>query len=176
MSCVAASRGDAQERFGSERRIVITPTFESWSFGDGLLQTTLRGDTVRLTRATQMSVPIAAQIWFGDRWQVDLSTAYVNGRVSLDSKDATLGKSEYTLNGLTDVKLGLTAHIVPDHVLVTVGLNATPGGGELESAEIEAVRVFAAPALSLEVPSMGLGRAATAGVVLAKQLGPGPGR
>ena len=38
-----------------------------------------------------------------------------------------------------------------------------------ESAR-EAVRVFAAPALGFEVPSMGLGRAATAGAVYAREL------
>ena len=161
----------AQERFGSARRAVIAPTFQSWGFGDGLLQTTLRGDTVRLSRARQLSVPVAAQLWFGERWQVDLSAAYVDGHVSLAGPDATLGLTEYSLTGVTNVKVGLTAHVVPDHVLLTLGLNAVPGGTGLEADEIEAVRVFAAPALSFEVPSMGLGRAATAGVVVAKQLG-----
>jgi hypothetical protein len=168
---VATSTAHAQERLGAEHRVFIAPTFESWSFGAGVIQTTLRGDTVRLSRATQMSVPVGAQFWFGDRWQLDLSTAFVNSRVSLDGKDATLNRNEYSLNGITDVKVGLTAHVVPDHVLLTVGFNATPGNTELESGEIEAVRVIAAPALSLSVPSLGLGRAATAGVVVAKKLG-----
>lgn len=168
---VVAAPARAQERIGVQRRASITPTFETWSFGDGLIQTTLRGDTVRLSKATQMSVPVAAQLWFSDRWQVDLSAAYVNGRVSLDAEDAALGVREYSLSGLTDVKLGVTAHVVPDHVLVTVGLNAAPGSTELDPAEIEAVRLFAAPSLSVEIPSLGLGNAATAGVVLAKQVG-----
>ena len=171
ISLLVTGVGHAQERVGTQRRIVVTPTIESWSFGDGLLQTTLRGDTVRLTRATQLSVPVATELWFGERWQVDLSAALVNGRVSLDARDAPLDVDEYSLNGLTDVKLGFTAHVIPDRLLFTLGLNAAPGGTELAADEIEAVRVFAAPALSLEVPSLGLGRAATAGVVVARQLG-----
>ncbi len=168
--CTMAVPGAAQERLATHRSVAIAPMFQSWSFGDGLLQTTLRGDTVRASRATQISIPITGQIRFGDRWQVDLGAAIVDSRVTLDSRDGTLDVDEYSLTGLTDVKLGLTAHVIPDHVLFTVGLNAAPGGTGLDSDEIEALRIFAAPALGYGVPSMGLGRAATAGVVLARQV------
>jgi hypothetical protein len=166
-----AGRVFAQERVGATRYVVATPTIESWSFGDGLLQTTLRGDTVRLGSATQLSLPVAAEMWFGDRWQLGVAAAFVDERVSLDAADAGLGVSEYRLNGLTDVKVAFTAHLIPDRFLVTLGLNAAPGGTELDPEEIEAVRVFAAPALSVGVPSLGLGNAATAGVVYARPLG-----
>jgi hypothetical protein len=165
-----ASTGSAQERLAATRSASITPLFESWSFGDGLLQTTLRGDTVRVTRATRVSLPLAAEMRFGERWQLGISAALVNGSVSLDAADASLGADEYSLNGITDVKLTLTAQVVPDQVLVTVGFNAPPGGTELDPDELEALRVFAAPALGFEVPALRIGRAATAGVVLAREM------
>ena len=166
----AASVGSAQERLAATRSVFVTPLFESWSFGDGLLQSTMRGDAVRVTRASRVSLPIGAEMQFGERWQLGISTAFVNGRVSLDGGDTSLGIDEYTLNGITDVKLTLTAQVVPDQVLVTVGFNAPPGGTELDPDELEALRVFAAPALGFEVPALGIGRAATAGVVLAREM------
>ena len=166
-----AGRAFAQERLGTTRYVVASPTIESWSFGDGLLQRTLRGDTVRLGSATQLSLPVAAEMWFGDRWQLGAAAAFVDERVSLDARDAGLGVSEYRLQDLTDVKVAFTAHVLPDRFLVTVGLNVAPSGTELEPEEIEAVRVFAAPSLSVGVPSLGLGNAATAGVVYARKLG-----
>jgi hypothetical protein len=160
----------AQDRLATHRSIAIAPMFQSWSFGDGLIQTTLRGDTVRASRATQISIPVVAQLRFGDRWQLDLGAAVVDSRVTLEGRDATIDVDEYSLRGLTDVKVGLTAHVIPDQLLFTVGLNAAPGGTELEPGELEALRVFAAPALGYGVPSMGLGRAATAGVVFARHM------
>jgi hypothetical protein len=160
----------AQDRLATHRSIAIAPMFQSWSFGDGLIQTTLRGDTVRASRATQLSIPVMAQLRFGDRWQLDLGAAVVDSRVTLEERDATIDVDEYSLRGLTDVKVGLTAHVIPDQLLFTVGLNAAPGGTELEPGELEALRVFAAPALGYGVPSMGLGRAATAGVVFARHM------
>ena len=168
---LVAAPAVAQERLATRRRLIASPMFQSWSFGDGVLQTTLRGDTVRLSRATQLSLPIGAELRFGERWQLDIGAAVVDGRVTLDARDGSLDVDEYSLSGVTDVKVALTAHVVPDHVLFTIGLNAAPGGTELEAPELEALRVFAAPALGYGVPSMGLGRAATAGVVLARQVG-----
>ncbi|MDF2771274.1 MAG: hypothetical protein K0S86_768 [Geminicoccaceae bacterium] len=165
-----ASAGSAQEQLAATRSASITPLFESWSFGDGLLQTTMRGDAVRVTRATRVSLPLGAEMRFGERWQLGISAALVNGSVSLDAADASLGADEYSLNGITDVKLTLTAQVVPDQVLVTVGFNAPPGGTELDPDELEALRVFAAPALGFEVPALGIGRAATAGVVFAREM------
>ena len=165
------TQAKAQERLGAQRRVAITPTFDQWSFGDGLIQTTVRGDTVRVTRATQLAVPIAAELWFGDRWQLDISGAVVDGTVKLQRPDAAIGENEYALRGVTDVKVGVTAHVVPDRVLITAGYTAALGGSELEPGEIEAIRVFAAPALSLQVPTLGLGQAVTAGFVLATPLG-----
>jgi hypothetical protein len=160
----------AQERLATQQSVLVAPTFQSWSFGDGLLQTTLRGDTVRASRATQISIPIAAEFRFGERWQLDIGAAVVDSRVSLDRRDATLDVDEFALRGVTDVKVGFTGHLVPDQVLFTVGLSAAPGGTDLDPQELEALRVFAAPALGYGVPSMGLGQAATAGVVLARQV------
>jgi hypothetical protein len=169
LACVTTP-AHTQERLGATRSLSGSLMFETWGFGDGLVQTTLRGDTVRLTRATRLSLPIGAEMRFGERWLLGISAALVNGRVSLDTVDAALRVDEYALNGITDVKLTLTAQVIPDRVLVTLGLNAPPGGTSLDADELEALRVFAAPGLGFEVPSLGLGRAATAGVVVAHEM------
>src|SRR5687767_11941593 len=108
----AAAPAAAQERLATRRRLIASPMFQSWSFGDGILQTTLRGDTVRLSRATQLSLPVGAELRFGERWQLDIGAAVVDGRVTLDARDASLDVDEYSLSGVTDVKVALTAHVV----------------------------------------------------------------
>jgi hypothetical protein len=166
-----ATSAAAQEQLGARRTVSVAPLFESWSFGDGLVQITSAGDHVRLSSATQLSVPLTAALFVNDRWQVGLSGAFATGTVKLDTRDATLGVTEYTVNGISDVKLGVTAHLVPDRVMVTLGINAPSGKTELSGEELEAVRILGSPALGFQVPALGTGTAGTAGLVLAREAG-----
>jgi hypothetical protein len=167
---IAASAG-AQEQLAARKSVSVAPLFESWSFGDGLVQVTSAGDRVRLSSATQLSVPLTAALFVNDRWQIGLSGAFATGTVKLDTRDATLGVTEYTVSGISDVKLGVTAHLVPDRVMVTLGVNAPSGKTELSGEELEAVRILGAPALGFQVPALGTGGAGTAGLVLSREMG-----
>jgi hypothetical protein len=168
---VWAPPGGAQERLGANRAASVMPFFESWSFGDGLGHVTASGDRIRLSSATQLSVPVSASVLFGQRWQLGLTGAFASSTVKLDVADPTLRLTEYSLSGLTDLKVSLTAHLIPDQVMVTVGVNAPTGTTELDGEELEAARILGAPALGLQVPALGTGTAGTAGIILARQLG-----
>jgi hypothetical protein len=161
----------AQERLFPARTATIGPVFEHWSFASGLLQPVGDGSgVVELKSASAWSLPLAASIAFGDRWTFDLSTAVSNGTVRLRAADPSLGKSEYSLSGFTDVKARLTARVVGDNVIATVGANLPSGATSLDPEEFAALRVLAAPALAMQTPALGTGPGATAGLVLARRI------
>jgi hypothetical protein len=162
---------EAQDRLFPTRSATIGPLFERWSFGAGLLQPSSNGTgSVELESATAWSVPIAASIGLGDRWALDVSTAYSNGTVTLRSADASLGRDDYALSGFTDVRARLTGRLVGDNVIATIGANLPTGTTSLDPEEFAALRVLSAPALGMQTPALGTGFGATAGVVLARQV------
>src|SRR5262249_36125020 len=147
----AAATPLAAQGLGSRRSAGLTPMFESWTFGDGVVQVTSAGDQVRVTSATQLSFPVAVSLFDGDRWQFVVSGPFANGTVKRGAPDPTLVFTEYKLNGLADVKFLVTAHLVPDKVMVTLGVNAPSGKTELDGTELEAIRVLGSPALGFQV-------------------------
>src|SRR3712207_8713533 len=52
-----------------------------------------------------LSLPFAVAVPLGRSWTVDVSGAYATGRVTLAERDTLLRSDEYTLSGLTDVRL-----------------------------------------------------------------------
>ena len=161
----------AQEQLFPTRTATIGPVFERWSFGSGLLQPSADGSgTVELKSASLWSVPIAASIAFGERVTFDVSTAYSSGTVGLRASDPALGTDDYALSGFTDVRARLTARILGDNVLATIGANLPSGQTSLDAEQFAALRVLSAPALALQRPALGTGLGATAGVVLAREI------
>ncbi|MFL5391919.1 MAG: hypothetical protein ACJ79G_03695 [Myxococcales bacterium] len=150
------------------------PVFELWRFsGDGIPQPTVDGSgNVRVTRVSQWSLPLTLSVPVGNRWTVDVTGAFASGEVKLSGVDPLIGKKGYSLSGLSDVRVRATGRVVGDNVLVTAGLNVPTGKTELDEEELSALRVLAAPALSLQVPVLGIGSSGTLGVVLARQIGP----
>ena len=170
----AALAAEARAQDALVRRTVtsFTPAFESWSFGDGILQPALRtGDSVVVRRASQWSTPVSVSAVIGRGWSLDLSAAYVNGTVTLASRDTVLRTERYTLAGLTDVRVRATGRLVGDAVLVTLGANIPTGETSLDARELSALRVLAAPALGFQAPALGTGPGGTAGLVLARPIG-----
>jgi hypothetical protein len=162
----------AQDALVRRREATIAPAFESWSFGDGILQPALRtGDSVFVRRASQWSTPVSASTVLGRGWSLDLSAAYVSGTVTLAARDTVLHTDEYTLDGLTDVRLRATGRLIGDAVLVTLGANIPSGTTSLDARELSALRVLAAPALGFQAPALGTGPGGTAGLVLARPMG-----
>jgi hypothetical protein len=167
----------AQGRLVGRWTSAVAPIYEGWRFGgSGAEQPTADGaGTVRVREATQWSFPVGAAVPIGQRWLVDLSGAYAAGVVKLATEDSTLTTNEYTLNGLTDVRLRVVGRLAGaasgDGVLLTLGVVAPTGKTELEAREVNALRVLAAPALGFQVPTLGSGAGATAGVVGAREIG-----
>ena len=161
----------AQEQLFPARSAVVGPVYERWSFGSGLRQPSANGGgTVELRSASALSVPSGASVAFGDRWTLDLATAYSSGTVKLRAPDPSSSAMEYSLSGLTDVRARLTTHLVGDNVLVTVGANLPSGQTSLDGEQFAALLVLSAPALALQSPALGTGLGATAGIVLARQV------
>jgi hypothetical protein len=146
--------------------------YESWSFGnDGLPQPGVDAGVVSsVSSASQFSVPISVQVPIGERWTVDAAGAYASGTVKLEQPDPVTGASEYTLSGMTDVRLRATGRVVGDELLLTFGVNLPTGKTSLDREEFAALRVLAAPALSFQSPVLGTGTSATLGLVYAREV------
>jgi len=161
----------AQEGLFPARTATVSPIYERWSFGSGLRQPSSDGGTtVELKTAAAWSVPISASVALGERWTVDVSTAYSNGTVKLRAPDPALGRDDYALSGMTDVRTRLTGRVAGDNVIVTLGANLPSGTTSLDAEQFAALRVLSSPALGMQTPALGTGLGATAGVVLARQI------
>jgi len=163
----------AQGKLAGAAETGTGPVFEVWRFGgDGIPQPSVDGTgTVRVTRATQWSLPVGIIVPIGNRWTFDITSAYASGEVRLSGLDPSTGSDGYSLSGLADVRMRATGSLIGDNVLITAGLNLPTGKTELEAEELGALRVIAAPALSFQVPVLGTGSSGTLGVVLARQVG-----
>ena len=177
LGCVVFAAGaravPAQGKLAGASESGVGAVFELWRFsGDGIPQPTIDGSaTVRVTGASQWSVPIGVTVPVGARWTFDLSGAFAFGAVKLDGRDPVTGDDGYSLSGLSDIRVRATGRLVGDNVLLTAGLNLPTGKTELDQEELSALRVLAAPALSMQVPVLGIGGSGTLGVVLARQIG-----
>jgi hypothetical protein len=162
----------AQGTLAESGTLSAGPLYESVRFGDGVSQPGLTaGGDVVVTRASQWTVPFAATLPLGARWTLDLAGAYSAGQVTLRGTDPELGTREYELRGMTDLRLRATGHVVGDNVLVTLGATFPTGSEALDREGLSALRVLGAPALGFQMPGVSVGRGATAGLVLARQLG-----
>lgn len=163
----------AQVKLAGSTTSGVGPIFEVWKFGgDGIPQPTIDGaTTVPVTRVTQWSVPITVAVPIGSRWTIDLTGAYASSEVQLSADDPITGTDGYSLSGLADVRVRATGRIVGDAVLITAGLNLPTGSTELNEEELSALRVVGAPALSFQVPVLGIGAGGTLGVVFAREIG-----
>jgi hypothetical protein len=164
----------AQERLGAAGpNVTASPAFESWSFGSaGLAQPGSDGtSTVFLSSARQISVPLVFTLPLaGDRWIVDVATAYAIGEVKLTGNDPSLNADSYSVKGLSDTRLRLTGKLFGDNVVATLAANVPTGKTDLNAEELSALRVVASPALGFQIPILGSGIGATAGLVVARRI------
>ena len=148
------------------------PLYETVRFGDGIVQPGLTADgDVVVTRASQWTVPFAATLPMSARWTLDLAGAYSAGEVTLRGADPASGAGRYELEGMTDLRLRATGHLVGDNVLLTLGATFPTGSQALDREALSALRVLGAPALGFQMPGVSVGSGATAGLVLARQVG-----
>jgi hypothetical protein len=167
----------AQGRLVGTRISTIGPVYEMWRFGNGgVEQPTPDGATVvRVTEASQWSLPIAVAVPIGERWLADLTGAYASGVVTLAPQSSASGSTEQKLNGVTDLRLRVSGQLAGNAtnggVLLTLAVTAPTGKTQLNPDEVGALQVIAAPALAFQVPTLGAGAGATAGLVGARKLG-----
>ncbi|MGZ8413433.1 MAG: hypothetical protein ACXW05_11930 [Gemmatirosa sp.] len=166
-----ASPLHAQDRLLGLRAAGAGVTAEGvWFGGDGVRQASLLGgDTLRVTRMSQLSVPITAVTPLGGSWTLDATTVYGTGSVTLE--DAAARRTTASLAGLSDVRLRATGRLFDESLLVTAGANLPTGRTELDAEQLTALRAIAAPALGMMAAPVGQGPSGTFGVLLARPLG-----
>ena len=159
----------AQDRLLGLRAAGAGVTAEAVRFGgDGVSQASLLGgDSLRVTRVSQLSVPVTAVVPLGRSWTLDATTVYATGSVQL----AGAARRTATLSGLSDVRLRATGRLLNETVLLTAGVNLPTGRQELDGEQLTALRTIAAPALGMLAPPVGQGPSGTLGVLLARQAG-----
>ena len=149
----------AQSRLPNEVTTTVGGSFSHWQFSTAAPQ-----DSLAVSRVSQLGVPISAAFSIG-RWTFDAGFAVAAGKVKLSN-----GRS-LDLNGITDVRIRAVGHLVSDHLLLTLGVNAPSGRTKLAGNEVDAIRVLGAPALRMPVTNLGIGPAGTVGLVFATRAG-----
>lgn len=170
---VAAASGlAAQDRLVNLRAVGGGIGVETVGFGgDGLLQPGVAGDTIRVQRAAQVSVPVTFAIPMGRAWTADVSTIWASGSVRYRGVGAgDAGARTVTLSGVGDVRLRLTGRLRGDALIVTVGGTLPSGQQRLEQGELTALRVLAAPAFAFVSQPASGGASATLGVLAARTI------
>lgn len=164
----------AQDRLLGLRAVATGVGAETVSFGDGVWQSPVAGqDSIRVRRASQLSIPLTFAIPVMRFVTVDVTAVHVSGTVRYSSLDkfGISHDAHAALNGLSDVRLRVTGRLFDDRLVITGGLNAPTGRTSLDSAQLLAVRVLAAPALGFGSPPIGSGPSGTVGVLGAKSVG-----
>lgn len=145
-----------------------TPSMTVWTFGASAVEPDpLTGQNLKIQRVWQFTAPLGVAAPIGKWITVDASGAYSLSEVDLGAPDAALHTTHYTLDGLTDIKVRVVAHLVGDNVLLSLGGNAPSGTTSLSTEQLKALSVVAAPALELPTPTLGVGPSGTGGIVLA---------
>lgn len=171
----AVARGAlAQERLLGTRTVGGSGYVESIHFGgDGVPQRAFAGrDSVRVTRATQLLLPVAVTTPLGARWRLDVTAFYARGQVQY-ADDTRGGATEAAvLDGVSDTRVRLTGRHFSEALTFTLGLNLPTGRASLAPGAFAALRVLAAPALGMGSPPVGAGASGTAGAVYGTRAGP----
>lgn len=164
----------AQDRLLGLRAASVGAVGEALTFGDGVWQTPLPGqDSVRVRRATQLSVPVTAAIPISRLWTADATAVYASGTVRYARLDGSgvLRDAHASITGISDVRVRLTGRLFDDRLVLTAGANAPTGRTSLDSTQLLAVRVLSAPAFGLGAPTIGAGPSGTVGVLAAQSIG-----
>ena len=165
----------AQDRLIGLRAAGIGAESETISFqGGGVWQSPYAGtDSIRVRSATQFSIPITAAVPLTRLVSVDATAVYGTGTVRYQSVDRTgmLHDAHASFDGVSDVRVRVTGRLLNDRLVLTAGLNAPSGRTSLDSAQLLAVRVLAAPALGFSAPPIGAGPSGTLGVLAAQTVG-----
>ena len=139
----------------SDGSVIVGPQLVSYKFGTGASAKTV----------TELGVPFAVIVPFGDRFTFDVSASYANVRVSTSG-----GGTSSSINGLTDTQVrgNLT---LGDVGVLTIGVNLPTGEYKIPKGQQEAAGQIGNDFLLYPVSSMGNGLGATGGLAFAVPLG-----
>jgi hypothetical protein len=124
---------------------------------------TLKHDGVQKD-ISQVVTPLAVILPIGDRFSVDVATAYARSSVR------TSGAPASTIAGLTDTQLRASYTFGEDAVVLTAGVNLPTGKSTADSAQFAAAEQIANDFLLFPIGTMGSGLAATGGIAVARPV------
>ena len=137
---------------GSSVGMIAGPQYVNYKIGSGTSQKTV----------TQLSIPMALIVPFGDQFTLDVSTSWADSRVS------SAGVVSSKISGLTDTQVRGNLTLFDNSAIFTLGLNVATGMYKVPEGQQEAAGQIGSDFLLYPVSSMGSGSALTGGVALAK--------
>ena len=153
------------ERLLNPRTTAIGVVAHYWTFGDSLFDPA--GSSVRVKRAGQITVPVMVNMSLGPYVGLDVASAYGYGAAEIETPDGQ--RIGLRLAGPSDTRVRATIRLLNAHVLLVGGINLPTGVKELDSEQLSALRVLAAPAFAMSPPQATAGGGGTAGIVLTQQ-------
>ncbi len=135
--------------------VFIGPQWATYKFG--------ASPTVKTV--TQLAIPFAVVLPFGERFAIDVSSSYATTEVK------AAGAKTSSINGLTDTQLRGNLTLGDNRVVLTFGLNLPTGQYTVAEHGQEAAGSIGNNFLLYPVSSMGSGFGTTGGVAFAQTLG-----
>jgi hypothetical protein len=135
--------------------VILGPQYVSYKFGTGSAATTV----------SELAIPFAVIVPFGERFGFDISTAYANAAVK------SAGATTSSISGLTDTQLRGNYTFGDNAAVITLGVNLPTGQYTVPATQQAAAGQIGSDFLVYPVPSMGNGLGATGGVAFAQTLG-----
>jgi hypothetical protein len=114
---------------------------------------------------SELALPVFVTIPAGDRFSVDVGTAYAHARV-------TSGGARSDVGGLTDTQIRGRYTLGNDFVVLTAGVNLPTGESSVNLEQLAAAGRIGNDFLAFPISNMGTGLAATGGVAIARPVGP----
>jgi len=139
----------------SDGSVIVGPQFVSYKFGSGTGARTV----------SELGIPFAVILPFGDRVAFDISSSYANIQVSSN------GSTSSSITGLTDTQLRGNITLGDNVGMLTLGVNLPTGQYKIASGQQEAAGQIGSDFLLYPVSSMGYGLGATGGLAFAVAAG-----
>lgn len=139
----------------SNASVLGAPTFTSLTFGSGAASRSV----------SQVAMPLVVILPFGEKFSVDVSTAFASSTVKAD--DSTSSE----ISGLTDTQIRANLRIGAENLLFTFGVNLPTGQYSVPTDQQEAAGQIGNDFLFYPISSMGNGLAMTGGVAYAFPAG-----
>ncbi|HLQ58710.1 MAG TPA: hypothetical protein VK113_04265 [Gemmatimonadales bacterium] len=135
-------------------------TFESYSFGSGLA----------FKRISEFTIPIGVTQRVGDRFVIDVSTAFARASVSVAGSGGG-GGGTITHSGLVDTDLRATVNVIPGRLVFNLVGTIPTGATAVPDTTIPLFGATATDLLGFTTPSFGSGGGVSAGFASAFRMG-----